>query len=223
MPQRFGSHYYYTRHLKGTQYRVHCRRAITDPTLVPTEYDVPDPQQIEQALIDEDELARGHNFFDLSGPTVSPDESLLAYGIDMDGSETYALHVRQAATNISMLDGKKLGWPFDSTAGDVEFQSDSAVLLFTSQTADTRRADKVWRFRLGLPITEGQAGVQANPQLLYTEEDEAFHLSLWKSRTSRVVFLKGRSEVTDYVMYLQADDLEGDLQPLAPKVRWSQV
>jgi protease II len=36
-------------------------------------------------------LAGEHSFFDMAGPEVSPDEQLLAYGVDNTGSEQYTL------------------------------------------------------------------------------------------------------------------------------------
>lgn len=82
---------YYAVRGEGRQYWRHARRPLASPDARPTEHDAVDAQQPEETLLDEDELAAGHSYFDLSGPEYSPDEALAAYGLDLDGSEVYTL------------------------------------------------------------------------------------------------------------------------------------
>lgn len=49
---------------------------ISAPTPLPVRCDAP---------------AAGHSFFDMAGPSFSPDEHLVAYGVDTAGSEVYTL------------------------------------------------------------------------------------------------------------------------------------
>ena len=58
--QRHGSHWYYSIHSAGKQYRRHCRRPLADPAVEPSEHDSMDVEQPEETLLDEDELAGGH-------------------------------------------------------------------------------------------------------------------------------------------------------------------
>lgn len=61
-------------------------------------------------------------------------------------------------------------------AGDAVFLNDSRTLLFTTQTEDTHRPDRVWW------LDVGRSGAR-QPRLLYHEPDERFHLGLWRSRS----------------------------------------
>src|SRR5712664_1617096 len=68
----------YTRTVEGLDYEIYCRRPGS-------------MEAAEQALLDGNELAKGHKYFDLGYADRSPDESLLAYAVDFDGSERLVL------------------------------------------------------------------------------------------------------------------------------------
>ena len=66
-PMTDGPFTYYTRTVEGEQYAIHCRRRGAGP---------------EEVMLDENELAAGHDYFSLGGFEVSPDHRLLAYSTD---------------------------------------------------------------------------------------------------------------------------------------------
>jgi hypothetical protein len=59
----------------------------------------------------------------------------------------------------------------------------------------------------------------ASPRLLHHEPDEAFHLSLWRSRSDAVVYLRAGSDTTHHLLYLNASAPPAALNftTLAPK------
>lgn len=57
VPQRRGRFWYYSVHSRGRQYRRFCRRPAADPAAPLTEHSAMDPQQPEEVLLDQDELA----------------------------------------------------------------------------------------------------------------------------------------------------------------------
>lgn len=91
VPQRSGRHWYYSVHSAGMQYRRFCRRLLDDPGAAPSEHDGMNMTQPEDVLLDQDELARSHKYFDMAGPSVSMDEQLLAYAVDTAGNEVFTL------------------------------------------------------------------------------------------------------------------------------------
>lgn len=52
----------------------------------------------EQLLIDENQLAQGHEFFELGDWEVSPDHRFIAYSIDTTGYEVYDVVVLDIET-----------------------------------------------------------------------------------------------------------------------------
>ncbi|KAI3425089.1 hypothetical protein D9Q98_008467 [Chlorella vulgaris] len=231
VPQRSGRHWYYSVHSAGMQYRRFCRRLLDDPGAAPSEHDGMNMTQPEDVLLDQDELARSHKYFDMAGPSVSMDEQLLAYAVDTAGNEVFTLYVLNLTSGIVRLDGgrEELYPPeFRLCVGDMVWLNDNRTLLFTTLTEDTHRADKVWSFDAMSDPSRLPHGLRFSPQLLYHEPDEAFHLGLWRSRSDAVVYLRGRSGTTHYLLYLPTDGSSGEggntanFTSLAPKVHEQQ-
>ncbi|PSC72656.1 protease 2 isoform A [Micractinium conductrix] len=209
VPQRHGSHWYYSIHSAGKQYRRHCRRPLADPAVEPSEHDSMDVEQPEETLLDEDELAAGRSYFDMTALVVSPDESLAAYGVDTEGSEVYTLFVLNLTSGEVLLDSSNsetFAGEFRLCAGELVFLSDSRTLLFTTLTLDTHRPNRVWRYNVAAqPTVAGRHKSRVHqPSLVFEEGDERFHLLLWRSRSEAAIFLRGSSETTHYLQYLPA-------------------
>src|SRR5712692_1987076 len=90
-PTLFKGWWTYTRTVEGLEYEIYCRRRGS--------VDAP-----EEVLLDGNELAKGHEYFDLGYVERSPDENLLAYAVDLDGSERHELRFRDLATGKDLDD-----------------------------------------------------------------------------------------------------------------------
>ena len=66
---------YTSRTAEGSQYAIHCRRPRGEG-----------PESAE-VVLDENQLARGHDYFALGGLEITPDHALLAYSVDCTGAE----------------------------------------------------------------------------------------------------------------------------------------
>jgi len=67
----------FTRSDVEKEYSVHCRK-----------YDNPD-HAMEQVILDENEEAKGEDYYQLGPFEVSPNHNLLAYGTDTEGNERF--------------------------------------------------------------------------------------------------------------------------------------
>src|SRR3982075_4281997 len=81
----------YTRTVEGLDYEIYCRRQGS--------MDAP-----EDVLLDGNELAKGHEYFDLGYVERSPDENLVAYAVDIDGSERHELRFRDLRSGKDLTD-----------------------------------------------------------------------------------------------------------------------
>ena len=81
----------YTRTVEGFDYEIYCRRRGS--------LDAP-----EEIVLDGNELAKGHDYFELGYVERSPDENLVAYAVDVDGSELHELRFRNLATSADLED-----------------------------------------------------------------------------------------------------------------------
>ena len=89
-PARKGPYEYFSRTIEGRQYGIQCRRPAGTPGL-PDPFATPGTPPGEEVLLDQNELAAGHDYFALGGFAVSPDHSRLAYSVDVSGGERYEL------------------------------------------------------------------------------------------------------------------------------------
>eukprot|EP00775_Hariotina_reticulata_P003057 gene3058-3338_t len=127
---------------------------------------------------------------DVFGATVSPDGALVAFGVDVSGSELYQLMVRNISSNKPVIMPMISG-----TSGDYEWAASSQGLFFITRNSTTNRPDKAWYFDL----------TTAQSVLLWKEDNAAFYLSLSRSSSGRFLLLASASEVTRQVVLM---DLE---------------
>ena len=189
VPVKDGAYWYYSRTVEGLQYPIFCRKhgsLASD----------------EQVLLDQNELAEGHDFHAIGAMTVSPDHSLLAWSEDVDGDEAFTLRVRDLGEAADLPD------EIPNTYYGVEWANDDRTLFYTVLD-DSQRPWQLWRHRLG---TESSDDV-----LVHQEDDDHFHLSIDKTRSEGFLLLNLSSMVTSEVRYLPADDPDGAFRIVEPR------
>jgi len=188
-PTLFKGWWTYTRTVEGLDYEIYCRRRGS--------MDAP-----EEVLLDGNELAKGHEYFDLGYVERSPDENLLAYAVDLDGSERHELRFRDLATGQD-LDDVVHGVYYGSA-----WTADSRTFLYT-RPDQAMRPFQVWRHTLGTPADRDV--------LVMQEDDEHFELSVELTKSERFIVLTSSSQVTSECRFLPSD--EPDAQPRMVEAR----
>jgi len=97
---------------------------------------------VELVLLDGNEMARGHEYFDLGFVEVSPDQNLLAYAVDYTGAELFELRFRDLTTGVDL----------DDVLPDVYYGAAWAAenrTFFYVKADAAMRPFQVWRHRLG--------------------------------------------------------------------------
>jgi oligopeptidase B len=183
-PVPHGGHWYFRRTVEGLQYPIHCRRKSME-------------SGPEQVLLDENELAEGHEYFRLGVLTVSPDHAKLAYSTDVTGAERYTLRVRDLDSGSDMAD------EIPNTYYGLAWSSDSRT-LFYSRPDEIMRPFQVWRHVLGTDPAEDVC--------VYEESDERFYASVFRTRSGAFIVLSLQSMVTSEVRVLDASQPEGDFR-----------
>jgi len=179
----------YTRTVEGLDYEIYCRRRGS--------MDAP-----EEVLLDGNELAKGHEYFDLGYVERSPDENLLAYAVDLDGSERHDLRFRDL-TSGKDLDDFVRGVYYGSA-----WTADSKTFFYV-RPDDAMRPYQVWRHVLGTR--------QDQDVLVMQEDDEHFELSVELTKSERYIVLTSSSQVTSECRFLRSD--EPDAQPRLVEAR----
>ena len=76
VPVKDRGYWYYSRYEEGKEYGINCRK----PAGEETRYE--DCAGEEQVMLDQNELAEGHDYFAVGGMGVSDDNRILAFGVD---------------------------------------------------------------------------------------------------------------------------------------------
>jgi oligopeptidase B len=188
-PVPHGGHWYFRRTVEGLQYAIHCRRTG-------------DPHGPELVLLDENELAEGHDYFRLGALTVSPDHSKLAYSTDTTGAERYTLRFRDLES------GRDLADEIANTYYGLAWSTDARTVFYT-RPDEAMRPYQLWRHVLG---TDSAGDVR-----VYEEPDERFFLSVHRTRSGAFVVVGLQSMITSEVHVLPADDPEGEFRVVEPR------
>ena len=163
VPIREGEFWYFRRFVEGQSYATHHRAPVQrDEAGVPVPL-VPSPgvpTRGEELLVDENEWARGHEFFRLADLYPSPDGRLIAWARDTSGDERYTWVVQEASGRVIDEAVVDAGYGF-------AWADDSASFIYMG-VDDAWRACDVWLHRVGTP--------READELLLVEPDEGFEL-----------------------------------------------
>lgn len=175
-PQLHRGFWYYTRTEQGQQYAIRCRRpeSMSGP---------------EQVLLDPNLLAQPGAHFGLGVFAISPDQNVLAYATDQDGSELHELRFKDLRAD------RDLGDVVPGVYYGAAWSSDGTVLFYVRPDSAIRPF-RVWRHRLGSRAAEDQ--------LVYEEADERFHLDVGLTPSEEFVLIAARSETSSEWRYLAA-------------------
>ncbi len=189
VPVQDGDYIYQSRYSEGNQYRMHLRWLATRAT----DGLLPEDEHAIEVLIDENKLAAKSDYFRLGGRSVSPNDQLLAYSTDHDGSERYNLVVRNLET------GKYISEEIHNVQGSVVWASDSKSFLYV--TLDEKlRPNRVWHHTLDMDPSEDQ--------LVYEETDEGFFVNIDRTTSRKYALIDSSDHVTSEVRFVPLDNLQ---------------
>ena len=198
-PVRDGQWWYWSRTREGLQYRVHCRRPDPERTLdaatVLADARAADPAPGEQVILDENELAGDHDYFALGVFDLSPDQRVLAFATDVDGSEEYLLRFEDLST------GELLPDVIEDVSYGSAWSADGRHFFYVRQD-ETQRPYQVWRHELGTDA--------AGDSLVYEQADGRFFVHVGLTRSRRYILVHAGSKLTSEVRWIAADDPTGE-------------
>lgn len=189
VPYRKDNYYYYSRTETGQAYPIYCRKHGS--------LDAP-----EEILLDQNQLAAGHEYHSLGVLQVSPDHKILAYSTDTSGAENYTLQFLDLAT------GEHYPEQVSDTYVSFIWGNDNRTVFYTKVDA-TNRPFQLWRHRLGEAADQDV--------LVYEETDEGYFLSIDKTRSQAYLLMSLGSTITSEVHVLDANQPDGTFQVIHPR------
>ncbi len=192
VPYLKNGYYYYTRTEVGKQYFKFCRKKGS--------LDAP-----EEVLLDVDAMAEGHPYYSATGFNVSPDNKLLAYGVDTVSRRQYTIHVKDLETGAVLTDA------IPGTSGGSVWANDNRTLFYTLNNPVTLLTEKIMRHIL-------HADSKADA-LVYHESDNTNYIGVGKAKSGKFVYLYSGGTLSSEVRYLDADDPSGVFKIFQPRMK----
>jgi oligopeptidase B len=192
VPFRLDDYFYYTRFEEGKDYPIHCRKRGS--------LDAP-----EEIMLDVNDMARGHTFFNVGARAVSFGQDILAYSQDTVGRRIYTIRFKHLGTGETLPD------EIPAVTGNMAWANDNRTLFYTKQDPVTLRSHRVYRHVLGTDPT--------SDALVYDEADETFSAFVFRTKSKAYVMIGSYQSVSTEFRYLDANDAAGRFAVVRPRER----
>ena len=173
---------YYRRTEDGKQYPIYCRKVAGKSDAK------------EEIILDVNQVADGHEFCNVGGLSVSPNNDLLAYAVDTIGRRKYKIVVKDLTT------GEVLPTTVPDVTGNMQWAEDSQTIFYTRQDPKTLRWYQVYRINIGDRNSQGT--------LVYEEKNEEFSCYVFKSRSDKYILIEAEQTLSSEVLLIDAENPE---------------
>ncbi len=190
VPYLDNGYFYYTRYEKGKEYAIHCRKKGSLDSK-------------EEILLDENVLAKGHDYFAVGGMDVSPDNQWMSYGVDLVSRRIYTIYFKNLVT------GDVLKETIPNSTGSVAWANDNKTVFYTSKNEVTLLPEKIWRHKVGTD--------SAKDELVYEEKDESFYNGVYRSKSGEFIIIWNSSTLVNDYHILSANDPDGEFNNFSPR------
>lgn len=181
VPQKDGDYLYWSEFEEGAQYRKHCRKPVAGGP----------GKEGAQLLLDENELAKGLEYFRLGAASISQNGRYLAYSTDTDGSERYTARIKDLQT------GELLPDVITNLRSDLVWVKNDTALVYGPSTEEWRTLEAKLHV-IGTPTEQDVT--------LYREEDQSFGVGAGLSAQEDWLIIATGDNETSEVRLVPAND-----------------
>ncbi len=192
VPYLLNGYYYLARFETGKEYPIYARKESS----LETE---------EEVMFNCNVLAADHEFFNLRGISISPDNILAAFGVDTVSRRQYTLQIKNLKTGEIYPD------KIENTTGSSVWAADSKTLFYTKKDPVTLRSNRIYKHTLGHPETADE--------LVFEEQDETFSTFVYKTKSRKYIVIGSSSTMTSEYQFLDAKQPNGSFTLFSPRQR----
>ena len=189
VPYLDNGYYYYYRYSQGQEYPVYMRKKAS-------------PDAVEEILIDGPAMARGHNYFQVTGLSVSENNQYLVFGVDTVSRRKYTLYIKDLNTGEVLTD------EIPNTNGRGVWANDNRTIYYVTKDS-TLRPDRVWHHHIGTAMDEDRE--------FYHETDNTFDIYIYKTNTRKYIVLASIQTLSTEYRLIDANDVEKDAVIFQPR------
>ncbi len=192
VPYKKNGYYYITRYEKGQQYPIYARKKES-------------LEAQEEIMFDVNKEAEGHDYFQLGGLSVSPNNKLAAFATDTVSRRQYFIRVKNLETGEIYAD------KIENTTGGAVWANDNKTFFYTKKDPVTLRSAQIFKHVLG---TDAKEDV-----LVFEEKDETFSAFVTKTKSRKYLVIGSYSTVSTEYQVLEADNPDGTFRVIQPRER----
>ena len=170
VPVRDRGYYYYTRFAAGADYPVIARKRGSLSAR-------------EQVMLDQPTMAKGLGYFSVGDTSVSQDNRLLAYALDIVGRRQYVLKVKDLGT------GKTLSDSVPNAEPNLVWADDNRTIYYVEKDPVTLLSKRVKAHVLGTPASADH--------LVYEEKDDSFYMGIGRTSDDKYICILLQSTVSN--------------------------
>jgi oligopeptidase B len=192
VPYQLEGWWYYTRYEGEKEYPIYCRKkeALSAP---------------EEIMLDVNELAKGHAYYQVGGVSVRPDKKMIAFGVDTVSRRIFTIHFKDLET------GEILTETIANTTGGATWAEDGKTLFYSRKNETTLRSERILKHKLG---TKAELDKE-----VYYEADETFQCGVYKSKSKKYIIIGSSATLSDEYRYVDATTPDEPFKLFQPRER----
>ncbi len=192
VPYKENGYYYITRYEEGKEYPIYSRKKGN-------------LDAEEEILLNVNVLAEGHEFYNIGGRSISPNNKILAFGEDNLSRRIYTLKFKNLET------GKMLEDVIPATSGSAVWANDNKTLFYSVKDPVSLRSYKIFKHTLGTPATEDKE--------VFHEKDDTYIAYVYKTKSKDYVVIGSYATVSQELRVLDANKPNGEFKVFTPRER----
>jgi oligopeptidase B len=184
-------YYYFNRLVEGKDYFVYCRKKGSLAAA-------------EEVLLDLNAMAEGHDYFSAVGFSVSPDNKLLAFGLDLLSRREYKIYIKNLETGEIYKD------EIPGTEGAPVWANDNKTIFYTAKNPVTLLSEKIKKHLLGT--------VAEADKIVYAEKDPSNYIGVAKTKSEKYILISSEATLSSEVFWINADKPEDAFAVFQPRM-----
>jgi len=196
VPYLMNGYWYYRRFETGKEYPIFARRKGTT--------DAP-----EEILLNVNEMAQGHDFFDVGDMAVSPNSNLLAWAEDSVGRRQYVVKVMDLTTH------RILPIALPNVENNIVWAGDNKTFLYVEKDPETLLGFRVRRHSID---SGNHTDVAADP-LVWEQTDDSFYTQLYRTKDQKYLVIHTQSTVSTEAWFADAANATLEFKPFLARER----
>jgi oligopeptidase B len=192
LPYKLNGYYYITRFETGKDYPIHTRKKES-------------LDAEEEIMFDVNKLAEGHSYYSLKGISISPDNTMAAFGVDTLSRRNYTIYVKNLVT------GEVLEESIPLTTGGATWANDNKTIFYTKKDEQTLRSNEIYKRTLGVDAIDDLK--------VFTEEDETYSVFVYKTKSKKYIVIGSSSTLSSEYQILDANTPNEPFKMFQPRER----